>query len=406
MANNRVTIYNSKLYYGANSSVYTTEGTISVGYAGVWDGTSGASGWTTLDGGIQTGWGRGMYVVNENHIYCYGNFSSIGSAQNLSYGTNFNIAKWNGTQWEALGTLGATNNEIGDVCYDEENNILYVVGKFTQVYGISANYVARFDGTNWSALNNGGNSYVYSCTLDGDKNLYVCGTFGGMTNSSFVNYTMGIARFNYASQLWESIGTGNIRTTWDAVYSASNNSVYFCGSFAHTNSVTDTKLLARYSITDNQWYSLGAFNGANDSTIYDIAIVNGNEIYAGGYFESNGNDVAYYDGSTWTGMGLNDGYTLVPTQSYFGPIDICVDGNRNIYINRNAGGFYILKNGETTWKRLDNLDVDVTITDPANGGSSQPANNESSMDTSGFSYFHTSTNTLQSRKVKNTFWQL
>ncbi len=45
-----------------------------MGYAGIWDGQAGTVGWTSLDGGITSGYGRGVYVVNENHIYVFGKF--------------------------------------------------------------------------------------------------------------------------------------------------------------------------------------------------------------------------------------------------------------------------------------------------------------------------------------------
>lgn len=358
MPNNRTDVYNGKLYYGAASTVYTTEGNVSVGFAGVWDGTAGTSGWTSLDGGITSGYGRGITVVNENHIYVFGKFSAIGVSSPLTHSQDFCLAKWNGSTWESVGTIGYTNNEVKDVIYDETNDILYAVGQFTQIYGVSANRVAKFQNGTWSGLKGGANGTLYSGCVDGDGNLYVCGGYGGMTNESFVNSTTGIAKWD--GNNWSSIASGNNNSGWDLIYAQDQNCLYFAGSFSSVNGVANTKLLAKYDLGTQTWQSIANF-GASDTQIYDIDYAGNGQIYFGGYTETHGDDVGYYDGTNWHGYGKNDGYILNPTQSSFGLIDLSVDNQGNLFVNRNASGFYILKNGETQWNRIDNLPSDVTI---------------------------------------------
>jgi len=60
---------------------------------------------------------------------------------------------------------------------------LYAGGYFTSAGGIPANHIARWDGTNWSALGSGVNDTVYGLALSGN-NLYTGGSFtnaGGRT---------------------------------------------------------------------------------------------------------------------------------------------------------------------------------------------------------------------------------
>lgn len=364
MPNNRVKIYNDKVYYGASNTVSTPSGSQTVGFAGVWDGT--LDGWSSLDGGIQAGYGRGIYVVNESKIYVFGKFSAIGINNPLTSGGDFNIAEWNGTSWQTIGgsTIGSTDDEIKDMIYDSNNDILYVVGEFTTIYGMSANRVAKYDynTSSWSTLNDGLNMHTYSCTLDGDSNLYACGVFSGAINSGVtVSNTYGMAKWNVSTELWESIATGNNRTAWDIVWAEDTNHLYVCGSFSSIAGIANTKLLARYDLTNSIWESIGTFTNASDSTIYDIDYVGGGKLFVGGYFVSNGNDVAMYNGTSWTGHGLADGYGIQPSISAIGPIDLIVDGDDTIYINRNAGGFYIKKSGWSDWLRSDELGSNLSI---------------------------------------------
>ena len=361
MPNNRIKVFGNKLYHGGSSSIPTPNQTVTINFAGVWDGT--VDGWTTLDGGITSGYGRGIYIVDENHIYIFGVFSQVG-IQNPLIGSagNFNIARWNGSQWNAVGAMGNTNNEVKDVFYDSERNILYAVGNFTTIMGVPANRVAKFEGGTWQPLRGGANSIVQSCCIDSQGRLYVCGSFGGMTNSSFLYGTTGIARWNIISQEWESLASSSYATVWDVIYEPNGDHVYMSGSYSYNiGGVANTRKLARFHVASGTWESIGVFNSPDDSTIYDIVWTKTGKLAIAGYFVSNGSDVSIWDGTTWSGQGKEDGFGLIPDQSRFGPIDLEVDGNETFYINRNAGGFYIKMTGWSHWKRLDQIDQDITI---------------------------------------------
>ena len=57
---------------------------------------------------------------------------------------------------------------------------LYAGGGFTTAGGVPANYIAKWDGSAWSALGSGSgrrNSYVYALAADGAGHLFVGGDF-------------------------------------------------------------------------------------------------------------------------------------------------------------------------------------------------------------------------------------
>jgi len=66
------------------------------------------------------------------------------------------VAKWNGSQWSALSS--PSGNGLNDVCQAlalGPDGFLYAGGKFTNAGGVSVSGIARWDGSAWSALGTG-----------------------------------------------------------------------------------------------------------------------------------------------------------------------------------------------------------------------------------------------------------
>src|ERR1043166_4598902 len=75
--------------------------------------------------------------------------------------------------WSALGT-GVDNDVQASVVY---NGALYVGGSFTTAGGSSANRVAKWDGTAWTALGSGiGSGTVFALAVY-NNDLYAAGVF-------------------------------------------------------------------------------------------------------------------------------------------------------------------------------------------------------------------------------------
>ena len=143
-------------------------------------------------------------------LYAAGDFDFAGSvAAN-------HIARWNGSQWSSVGTAGngvsAPNG--GEALYDlavfddgsGAGPALYAGGYFTTAGGVSANNIARWDGTAWSAVGGGleeGLPFVFTVFDDGGgPALYVGGSFrkaGGMPANR-------IAKWDETR--WSALGNG------------------------------------------------------------------------------------------------------------------------------------------------------------------------------------------------------
>ncbi len=107
------------------------------------------------------------------------------------------IARWDGQQWQPLGSGMDARVEALTVY----NGELYAGGQFLHAGGVAANYVARWDGVQWQPLGAGTDGEVASFTTYGGE-LIVGGAFtnaGGQQVNS-------IARWN-GSQ-WGALGTG------------------------------------------------------------------------------------------------------------------------------------------------------------------------------------------------------
>src|SRR5687767_11636753 len=77
-------------------------------------------------------------VLHRDMLYVGGAFNSIGGVQ-----AN-NVARWDGTNWSALGNF---SGGVQTLAVTDEG--LFVGGQFTSISGVPATNVARWDGTNW-----------------------------------------------------------------------------------------------------------------------------------------------------------------------------------------------------------------------------------------------------------------
>jgi hypothetical protein len=106
-------------------------------------------------------------VDAAGNLYIGGNFTVAGDT------TANGIAKWNGTNWTALGS-GLLNGVVHALALSGSD--LYAGGGFTTAGGVATTNIARWDGTNWSALGSGLNGVVNALALSGGD-LYAGGVF-------------------------------------------------------------------------------------------------------------------------------------------------------------------------------------------------------------------------------------
>ncbi len=210
---------------------------------------------------VGTGSGNGMnnwveaLAVYNGELYVGGGFTLAGGVS-----ANF-IARWNGTSWNSVGT--GSGNGVNDYVHELAvyNGELYVGGEFTSAGGVSANFIARWNGTSWNSVGtgsgNGVSSKVYELA-EYNGELYVGGGFtyanwtGSVSTSLNANF---IARWNGTS--WNSVGTGSGNGVDKTVFvlEVYNGELYVGGKFRFANwtgSVStslNANFIARWTIT-------------------------------------------------------------------------------------------------------------------------------------------------------------
>lgn len=137
------------------------------------------------------------------------------------------------------------------------NGDLYVGGSFTEIGGIPARNVARWDGRRWHALGEGigggGSGYVYALAFAPDGSLYV----GGYFATAGTARANSIARWDPQAEAWSAIGAGLSNGQYTAyVYALAfvGNTLYAGGDFTSSGQ-TALRKFARW--TGTAWEDVG-----------------------------------------------------------------------------------------------------------------------------------------------------
>ncbi len=292
--------------------------------------TSNASGqcepaWSALGIGVSGGGAssqvKAMAVFDDSsgagpQLHAGGSFAAAGAVDANG------IAKWDGDVWLPLGS-GVSGGLSADVraltVFDDGSGAgpaLYAGGNFTTAGGVSANYIAKWDGAAWSPLGSGMNNMVQALTVFDDGSgggpaLYAGGGFttaGGVSASS-------IAKWDGAA--WSALGSGvddwvGALTVFDDG-SAGGPALYAGGWFETAGGLSASRI-ARWD--GNEWTPLGSGvavgRGTSEPwvgalTVFDDGSGGGPALYAGGPFAMAGgvtvNGIAKWDGDIWAPLG-------------------------------------------------------------------------------------------------------
>jgi hypothetical protein len=193
------------------------------------------------------------------------------------------------------------NNKVNAIVGDGTNNLIYAGGEFQNAGGNIVHYVAKWNGTTWSAMDNGMDSYVRTLILFNGE-LYAGGDFiyAGGTESWMVA--------KWDGSQWDSLNTG-VRGAGVYAFEVYNNELYAGGFFDTTLNFNQGKGIVKWNGTS--WVSInGVFGsgvwGSPGFRVRTMKAFNG-KLWVGGTFTTAGgvtvNNIAKWDGTTWTAIG-------------------------------------------------------------------------------------------------------
>ncbi|MHC1726203.1 MAG: hypothetical protein AB9866_09385 [Syntrophobacteraceae bacterium] len=228
---------------------------------------------------------QALSVDGNGSLYAGGYFTTTGVIT-----ANY-IAKWNGSAWSALGA--GTDRQVMTLSVDGRGN-LYAGGQFTAAGGVTANHIAKWNGSTWSALGSGVNNSVWALAVDANGNVYAAGFFtmaGGVTANS-------VAKWNGTE--WSALGSGIDGSVHALVVDASGT-LYAGGLFTAAGGVA-ANYIAKWNGTT--WSALGS---GFDNAVLTLSVDGSGNLYAGGYFSTAGGasarGIAKWNGTEWSALG-------------------------------------------------------------------------------------------------------
>ncbi len=191
------------------------------------------------------------------------------------------------------------------------NGDLIVAGKFTAAGGVSANHIARWDGTSWWPLGSGLNGKVNALTVY-DGYLVAAGEFtlAGGIEVNFISQWNGI---EWDDQLG---GVGNTVTSLAVI----GTDLYVGGRFTDADGVPANYIAKR---NNTGWHSLAGGMSGGEGQVMALTVHNG-ELYAGGFFTTAGgqpaNHIAKWNGTSWDSLGSGIGHIVYALSEYNGSL--------------------------------------------------------------------------------------
>ena len=209
-----------------------------------------------------------------------------------------NIARYNGTQWQALGA-GVSGEVRALAVY---NGALIVGGAFTSAGGlVGTRAIARWNGTSWSALGGDidpptGGAAAVNALFVHDGRLFVGGDFAGVSGVASADAAV------WTTAGWEAItGTAEGTNTVVNSFTLHNGAVYAGGRLMTPSS--ELRAAARY---DNGAWDIVPGTITGNSLVRAIASYDGRLVATGHFVAIVGSptptSAIAWDGSQWTSL--------------------------------------------------------------------------------------------------------
>jgi hypothetical protein len=296
---------NDNVYAGG---AFTTVGSVTVNKIAKWSPSTGV--WSALGTSPNIGLNNPCFslaIDSNDNVYAGGNFTAIFGTGGLLVN---NIAKWSPSTstWAALGT--SPNIGLNEECYViaiDSNDNVYAGGYFTTAGGVTVNRIAKWDGSNWSALGSGlglPNDECNAIAIDSNDNVYAGGAF---TTAGSVTVNK-IAKWSPSTGVWSALGSG-LNGICRSLTIDSNDNVYAGGTFTATQGGTPGTLNKIAKWDGSNWSALGS---GLDNTCSSLVIDSNDNVYTGGSFTTTQggtlgtlNRIAYYSNQTYINLVYN-----------------------------------------------------------------------------------------------------
>ncbi len=188
-----------------------------------------------------------VIASKDSNVYVGGIFDTAGSVPVK------NIAHWNGSTWQAMGA-GIRFDNIGSInaIIEMPNGDVYVGGSFDTAGTVPAKNIARWNGTEWSAVGSldfTGGGRVEAFAMDSNR-LYVGGAFGNYSDSM-----RSLAMWDGSA--WHSVGGGVMGDVRDISFY--DGSLYVMGRFSEVGyEALETWNIAKWQVREPDTTGKGA----------------------------------------------------------------------------------------------------------------------------------------------------
>jgi hypothetical protein len=280
------------------------------------------------------------------------------------------IAAWDGTSWREVGggvgngPSGATPWVSAIAVYDDGSGLaLYAGGRFAEADGVTCNHIARFDGSDWSALDGGIDGKILTsayalCVFDdlsgAGPRLQVGGSFehAGLVGAEYLAAWDGGAWSAVAASPQDGLNGEVLASLSFDDGRGGGPALFVGGAFSAAGGATVDNV-ARWD--GEAWSPAGSgLNGyVRCFAVFDDGLGGGPKLYAGGDFTSTGlpgpalSHIARWSGADWEAvpdLGLDEPvWSLVVHDDGSGPA---------LY----AGGDFTIAGGEPGTQHVARFD--------------------------------------------------
>ena len=265
----------------------------------------------------------------DGTIYAAGAFTNVAGA-----GADY-LAQWDGANWTAVGDpdVGAALiTEVNAMAFDSAG-ALYVGGAFTNWANVAnADYFAKWNGAVWSAIGAGGTGAVNAIVFDSSDNIYIG---GGFLNWSADGNADNLAWWNGA--VWAAVQDTAFNGQVDAMAIDEADNIFIRGGFTDIGD-ENGDFITQYNGT--AFLSLGT---GLDNSASSLVIAPDGTLIAGGQFDTAGgltttDGLAQWDGSSWAHLDIDLPGAKDVRAIAVGQPDPIINQNYDLWIGNKTSG--------------------------------------------------------------------